>query len=282
MRATSSPRPIPSSRSSAAISSAASSAGRFGRTGRSSSPTIRASGRRSDARSSPPCRRCCSARACSPKPSAAACRSSTIRRRPLPVRRRSRAARSPATRFPLDRMDPVARALLAALSAADERRHRQQLPPRWTTRRSIRISSACASITGLRPNRDQVFGRLTRFREDVHPGDAAARRQRRDDRHARARRTRRPGRSRPAISARSRSTCSTSCASATRGGRVGRTAAQLDGAASTSLGLPGIPSNAQFPNTLPTFLIARLSAARIAAEHGVRFQHERDARSPTR
>ena len=35
---------------------------------------------------------------------------------------------------------------------------------------------------------------------------------------------------------------------------VGRAAAQLDGTPSTSLGLPGIPSNAQFPNTLPTFL----------------------------
>src|SRR6185295_3916705 len=37
---------------------------------------------------------------------------------------------------------------------------------------------------------------------------------------------------------------------------VGRRAAQLSGAASTSLPLPGIPSNARFPNTLPTFLIA--------------------------
>jgi hypothetical protein len=37
---------------------------------------------------------------------------------------------------------------------------------------------------------------------------------------------------------------------------VGRTAAQLDGTASTSLGLPGIPSSASFPDTLPTFLIS--------------------------
>ncbi len=37
---------------------------------------------------------------------------------------------------------------------------------------------------------------------------------------------------------------------------VGREAAELAGTASTSLGLPGIPSNARFPNTLPTFLIA--------------------------
>ena len=37
---------------------------------------------------------------------------------------------------------------------------------------------------------------------------------------------------------------------------VGRTAAQLGGPPSTSLGLAGIPSDASFPNTLPTFLIS--------------------------
>ncbi|HEY6508683.1 MAG TPA: carboxypeptidase regulatory-like domain-containing protein, partial [Vicinamibacterales bacterium] len=37
---------------------------------------------------------------------------------------------------------------------------------------------------------------------------------------------------------------------------VGRTAAQLPSSASSSLNLPGIPSDARFPNTLPTFLIA--------------------------
>ncbi len=36
---------------------------------------------------------------------------------------------------------------------------------------------------------------------------------------------------------------------------VSRSAAQLTGSASASLGLPGIPGNAQFPNTVPTFLI---------------------------
>jgi hypothetical protein len=36
---------------------------------------------------------------------------------------------------------------------------------------------------------------------------------------------------------------------------VHRTAAQLDAAASTALGIPGIPANAQFPYTLPTFTI---------------------------
>ena len=37
---------------------------------------------------------------------------------------------------------------------------------------------------------------------------------------------------------------------------VGRTAASLDAPASDALNLPGIPSTALFPNTLPTFLIA--------------------------
>lgn len=38
--------------------------------------------------------------------------------------------------------------------------------------------------------------------------------------------------------------------------RVARTAASLSGSASNSLNLPGIPATAQFPDTLPTFLIA--------------------------
>src|SRR5439155_257062 len=37
---------------------------------------------------------------------------------------------------------------------------------------------------------------------------------------------------------------------------VGRTAAQLATTAGAALSIPGIPSNAQFPNTLPTFLVS--------------------------
>jgi hypothetical protein len=37
---------------------------------------------------------------------------------------------------------------------------------------------------------------------------------------------------------------------------VDRTAAQLASSAGSATGIPGIPSNAQFPNTLPTFLVA--------------------------
>ena len=58
---------------------------------------------------------------------------------------------------------------------------------------------------------------------------------------------------------------------------VGRAPRSCPAPPSSSLGLPGIPSTAQFPNTLPTFLDRRLSAARIAAEHGDGLQHERHA-----
>jgi hypothetical protein len=37
---------------------------------------------------------------------------------------------------------------------------------------------------------------------------------------------------------------------------VNRSAAQLGSAAGSAIGIPGIPSNGQFPNTLPTFLVA--------------------------
>ena len=45
----------------------------------------------------------------------------------------------------------------------------------------------------------------------------------------------------------------------------------------TRLNLPGIPSNAQVPEHAADVPDRRLSAARIAAEHGDRLQHERDA-----
>ena len=50
--------------------------------------------------------------------------------------------------------------------------------------------------------------------------------------------------------------CSTSFALVTRGDRLAEPRRDLDAPPSSSIGLPGIPSNAQFPNTLPTFLIS--------------------------
>jgi hypothetical protein len=80
MPATSSTAAVQSNRSSGAISLAASWAARSGATGPSSFSITRGS-RRSGGRSFPRCRRPCSDRAFSPRRSAAACRSSTIRRR---------------------------------------------------------------------------------------------------------------------------------------------------------------------------------------------------------
>ena len=63
---------------------------------------------------------------------------------------------------------------------------------------------------------------------------------------------------------------------------VGRTAAQLGGLGVGGLGLPGIPSTREFPEHAADVSHRRLSAARIAAEHGDGLQHQRDRRSPTR
>jgi hypothetical protein len=70
------------------------------------------------------------------------------------------------------------------------------------------------------------------------------------------RRTRPPGRSRPAISSRLSSTMLNELRIGDTRRMVGRTAAPLDGTPSAILGLPGIPSSAHFPDTLPTSLIA--------------------------
>ncbi len=49
---------------------------------------------------------------------------------------------------------------------------------------------------------------------------------------------------------------STSCASATRGERSRAAATRLSDVPSVALGIPGIPADAQFPTTLPTFTIS--------------------------
>ena len=171
-------------------------------------------------------------------------------------------------------MDPVARALLAryplptsAGTANNYRRVGNETVDQ--DQFDVRIDHR------LPADRDQVFGRLTRFTRDVHAGDAAARRQRLDHRHARSAGHDAPGRSRRAISAPSRPRLLNEL----RIGDTRRTrrphGGGLTGSASTALGLPGIPSTARFPNTLPTFSIARLSAARLAAEHRHRLRHQR-------
>ena len=103
-------------------------------------------------------------------------------------------------------------------------------------------------------NRDQVFGRLTRFREEFVPVTPLP------DGSGVTTGTLGPQSTTSWSFASSyQRTFSNSVVNELRIGdtrrTVGRAAAQLDGTASTSLGLPGIPSSARFPNTVPTFLI---------------------------
>ena len=71
--------------------------------------------------------------------------------------------------IPADRIDPVARGAAAALSAADVRRNRQQLPAHRARKPTIRTSGLRASIIAGASGRDQVFGRLTNFRGTFLP-----------------------------------------------------------------------------------------------------------------
>jgi hypothetical protein len=165
------------------------------------------------------------------------------------------AARSPfpGNTIPVERMDPVARTLLQRYPlptgagtannyarVGDETVNHDQF--------SLRIDHRFAT------DRDQVFGRLTRFQEEFIPVTPLP-----------------EGSGVTTGTLGPQDTTSWSFASSYQRAfsnnvlnelrigdtrrTVGRTAAQLNGSASASLGLPGLPSNAQFPNTVPTFLI---------------------------
>ena len=159
----------------------------------------------------------------------------------------------PGNTIPLDRMDPVARALLERYPLPTERRDRQQLPPgRQRDGRSGSVQRPHRS--SLPANRDQVFGRLTRFQEAFIPVTPLP------DGSGVTTGTLGPQDTTSWSFASSyQRTFSANVVNELRIGdtrrTVGRAAAQLAGTASTSLGLPGIPSTARFPNTLPTFLI---------------------------
>ena len=117
-------------------------------------------------------------------------------------------------------------------------------------------------------NRDQVFGRLTRFREEFIPVTPLP-----------------EGSGVTSGTLGPQDTTSWSFASSYQRTfsdnvvnelRIGdtrravvRSAAALAGAPSASLGLPGIPSTAVFPNTLPTFLIGGYQQLGSPHEHGV-------------
>jgi Carboxypeptidase regulatory-like domain len=103
-------------------------------------------------------------------------------------------------------------------------------------------------------NRDQVFGRLTRFSEEFIPVTPFP------DGSGVTTGTLGPQDTTAWSFASSyQRTISSAIVNELRIGdtrrKVGRSAADLSGSASSVLNLPGIPSNAQFPDTLPTFLI---------------------------
>jgi len=160
----------------------------------------------------------------------------------------------PESTIPVERMDPVARTLL----------ERYPLPTSTGTANNYRrlsdetVNQDQFSLRidhRFRANRDQVFGRLTRFREEFIPVTPLP------DGSGVTMGTLGPQRTTSWSFASSyQRTFSDRLLNELRIGdtrrAVGRTAAQLNAAASVSLSLPGIPSNAKFPNTLPTVLIA--------------------------
>ena len=156
--------------------------------------------------------------------------------------------------IPVDRMDPVARALLQRYplpTSASAANNYQRVGDETVDQDqfSLRIDHRFAT------DKDQVFGRLTRFREEFIPVTPLP------EGSGVTTGTLGPQDTRSSSFASSyQRAFSDRLLNELRIGdtrrTVGRTAAQLNDAASASLSLPGIPSNARFPNTLPTFLVA--------------------------
>jgi outer membrane receptor protein involved in Fe transport len=160
----------------------------------------------------------------------------------------------PGNTIPQARMDPVARALLERYplptspgTANNYRRTDSEIDnqDQWDARIDHRFSS----------NRDQVFGRLSFFRDGFVPVTPLA------DGSGVTSGTLGPQETTAwAFASNYQHTFSTNVLNALRIGdtrrAVGRTAAQLAEAAGAALSIPGIPSSAKFPNTLPTLLIS--------------------------
>jgi hypothetical protein len=155
--------------------------------------------------------------------------------------------------IPIDRMDPVARALL----------QRYPLPTSGGTANNYsRVGNETVGqdLFSVRVDhqfpgdRDQIVGRLTRFREQFDPVTPLP------DGSGVTTGTLGPQDTTSwSFASGYRRSISTNVLNELRIGdtrrTVARTAAQLTGAASANLSLPGLPSNARFPDTLPTFLI---------------------------
>jgi hypothetical protein len=159
----------------------------------------------------------------------------------------------PGNAIPQDRFDPVARTLLEHYPmptsggtannyrrTADERVDQDQF--------SVRVDHRLAA------NRDQVFGRVTRFEEDFRPVTPLP-----DGSGVTAGTLGPQNTSSWSVATSYQRTFSANLLNELRVGdtrrAVARLAARLDAPPSTSLGLPGIPSNARFPDTVPTFLL---------------------------
>ena len=156
--------------------------------------------------------------------------------------------------IPTGRMDPVALSLLQRyplpttsgvannFSRTDNEVDNQD---QW----DVRIDHKFAT------NRDQMFGRLSYFRDGFLPVTPLPGRQRCDER----RRSGPQDTTAWSFASNYQHTFSSNLLNEVRVGdtrrTVGRTAAQLASSAGGALNIPGIPSTAKFPNTLPTFLI---------------------------
>ncbi len=160
----------------------------------------------------------------------------------------------PGNTIPAARIDPVAQTLLARYplptSAGTANNYRRVANEHVDQDQfSVRLD---AKLPG---NRDQVFGRLTRFREEFLPVTPLP------DGSGVTTGTLGPQDTRSwAFASSYQRTLSDRLLHEVRVGdtrrSVGRMAASLPTSPSEALNLPGIPSTAQFPNTLPAFLIA--------------------------
>jgi carboxypeptidase family protein len=160
----------------------------------------------------------------------------------------------PGNSIPVERIDPVARLLLERYPlpsspgtsnnyrrVADETVDQDQF--------SVRVDHRFEN------NNDQLFGRLTRFREEFVPVTPLP------DGSGVTAGTLGPQKTRATAFASSyQRTFSDRFLNELRVGdtrrTVSRIAAELGGPPSETLDLPGIPANARFPNALPTFLVA--------------------------
>lgn len=160
----------------------------------------------------------------------------------------------PGNTIPLDRMDPVARALLARYplpTSAGTANNYRRLDDEQVNQDqfSLRLDHRFGT------NHDQVFGRLTRFQEEFIPVTPLP------DGSGVTAGTLGPQVTHAwSLASSYQRTFSDRVLNELRIGdtrrSVRRRAASLERSAAEFLALPGIPSYAQFPDTLPTFLIA--------------------------